>query len=290
MVGSAAEALATYLHKFTHSTEFHAKLINNKDENIMPESIRVVSIGYEEYNQIIEVLKQVESTNDWKPFHELVESLAEEQKYHLRGIFWLGRNDIEHWHEIFYRVGDLEVLGGYLAGKNNLMHFIQTGWATIPPNAKVPSYAEYKKVMAPLMAEPTTRFLAELTATVVRIETALDGYLITKTIRPDCSLDFLKMMYQAHQLHCLVLENQKLGMSWYGEKIERLHSFAVDAVSYWVMDHENYKFPNPKSVPMTERQWLLEGILSGLYGVKSQTNKLMQGALEDGIDLFSKKS
>ena len=155
----------------------------------------IVSISTEEFNWILDAIKEYENTGKLQRLHEAVESLSQIQKQHLVGVFLLGRGEFHDWKEVFrWRIGNTNIVA-YLSEKANLHTCLARGWTSIPDLAKVDTAEEYSESVRRASVQPTVTLLNEILDLVTEIDEATEEYLIATNVRPVIEDELLRLLY-----------------------------------------------------------------------------------------------
>jgi hypothetical protein len=243
----------------------------------------IVSISTEEFNWILDAIKEYENTGKLQRLHEAVESLSQIQKQHLVGVFLLGRDEFHDWKEVFrWRIGNTNIVA-YLSEKANLHTCLARGWTSIPDLAKVDTAEEYSESVRRASVQPTVTLLNEILDLVTEIDEATEEYLIATNVRPVIEDELLRLLYSAHVLSADAAASATVDVSRYQRKVESLQSNAMKAVRYWLMDHSNVAMS--RSSPLSASEWIIEGFGSGLDGVRRHARVLIDEVQTNGISL-----
>lgn len=144
------------------------------------------------------------------------------------------------------------------------------------------------------------------------VEAKVEGYLVTTDDRPDLAGEFLKMLMAADDLlqvaepdgtsgefHGLPKEvvsgarkaaafQNERGWDfrpWFAEKASSAKEGVKRAIRYWEMNPDEVTL-HP-GAPMTPREWVREGILTGLHAVRGDGGKIFSMTFDDSITVQS---
>lgn len=139
-------------------------------------------------------------------------------------------------------------------------------------------------------------------------EAKLEPYLVTSDNRPDVALEMLRMLVAADDLLQLAEPDGESGefhglpaevvggakeaavfrnykgwdfQPWFGEKASSVKRGVKRAIEYWEMDPSEVELR--PGAPMTPREWVREGIVSGLGAVRGDGEKIFSMTFDDDI-------